>query len=158
DRQAALLIERQAVGARLTVLTDVHTAVAAFGHEDRQLTVLGPAVDQVVVGIAKEQITVSVLGAWHPNGSLREQESPSEFFDLCVHWHDLIQGWVFAYDVRRSLADCDFWRFVEVKGSRLDPDEVLRAERNRAVNAEYRELNLLAGLRVAGENDAIGRV
>ena len=69
DGEATLLIESQAVGTGLIVLADIHATVAALGHEDRQLPILGPTVDNVVIGIAEEEVTVRVFRAaprWAP--------------------------------------------------------------------------------------------
>src|SRR5208282_4153160 len=90
DGESALLIEREPVRAGLTEFTDVHSTVAALGHEDRQLPVLRPTVDQIVVGIAEKKIPVGVLGAWHPDGTFGKQESSSKFLDLGAGWNNLI--------------------------------------------------------------------
>ena len=95
DGEPSLLVEREPVGTGLTVFADVHAAVAALGHEDRQLPVLRPTVDQVVVGIAEEKIAVGVLGARHPDGPFGKQESSSKFLDLRAGRNDLIQRRIF---------------------------------------------------------------
>src|SRR6266498_3074427 len=68
---------RSTVGTRLTVLADIHAAIAALGHEDRELPVLCPTVDQVVVGIAEEKVAVSIFRAGHPDWPFGEKESTS---------------------------------------------------------------------------------
>src|SRR6185437_6626760 len=61
DREAALTVERETVGARLAVLADVRAAIAAVRHEDGKRTILGPAIDDILVWIAEEQIAIFVL-------------------------------------------------------------------------------------------------
>src|SRR6266481_5175881 len=158
DGEPSLLIERETVGTGLTIFANVHPTVAAFGHEDRKLSVLCPTVNQVVVGIAEEKIAVGVVRARHPDRPLGKQESSGKFLDLRSGWNDLVQCRVLPGDLRRSLANRNFGRLVEIEGCRLDPDEVLRAVRNWPIDPEDGELHALAGLSVPGDDHAIGSV
>ena len=133
-------------------------AVAALGQEDRELAILRPAVDRVVVGIAEEKIAVGLFGARYPDWPFGEQESASKLLDLRVRRNDLVERGIFPDDLRRRLADRNLGRLVEIERCRLDPDEVLGAVGDRAVDAEDRELNPLAGLCVPGDDHAVRRV
>ena len=126
--------------------------------KDGELAILRPAIDHVIVGIAEEKIAVALFAARHPDRPFGKQKSSGQFLDLRAGWNNLIQRWIFLCDLRRGFADRNFRRLVEVKRCRLDPDEVLRAVRNRPVDAEDRKLNALAGLRVSREDYAIGGV
>ena len=99
DGEASLLVEREPVGTGLAVFADIHAAVAALGHEDRELTVLRPAIDQVVVGIAEEKIAV-VSSCADPDGAFGKQESAGKLFDLRVRRNDLVERRIFPDDLR----------------------------------------------------------
>ena len=119
---------------------------------------MGPTVDEVIVGIAEEKVAVGFFRARYPDRPLREQESPCKFLDLRARRNDVIQRRILPGDLRRTLADSNFGRLVEVQGRRLDPDEVLGAVGNWSVDAEHSKLNLLAGLGVSREDHAIGSI
>src|ERR1051326_7924324 len=53
DREAPFLIAGETVRSGLAIFADIETAIAALGHEDRELTVLCPAINKVVVGITE---------------------------------------------------------------------------------------------------------
>ncbi len=158
DSEPTLLVEGEAIGSGLTVLADVHSAVAALRHEDRQLSVLCPTVDQVVVRIAEKKIAVAFLGARYPDRPLGKQESSSKFLDLGAGRNDLVKRRILPGDLRRSLADRNFGRLVEIEGCRFDPDEVLRAVGDWAIDPKDGKLNALPGLGVPGDDHAIGSV
>ena len=117
-----------------------------------------PTVDQVVVGITEKKVSVGFFGARYPDGPLGKQESSSKFLDLRAGRNDLVQRRIFPGDLRGSLADRNFGRLVEIERCRLDPDEVLRAVGDRAIDPEDGKLNALAGLGVPGKDHAIGSV
>src|ERR1041384_4622860 len=59
DREPCFLIESEAVRPWLPILSDIKARVAALGHVDRELTVLCPAIDCVVVWIAEQKIAIA---------------------------------------------------------------------------------------------------
>src|SRR5262249_33663185 len=55
EGQSSLPVERQAVGARLAVLSDIRAVIPALVPEYREHTLLGVFVDGVVIRVAEEQ-------------------------------------------------------------------------------------------------------
>src|SRR5271157_4811759 len=158
DGEPPLLVEREPVRAGLTVFANVHAAIAGLCHENGELPVLGPAVDEVIVGIAEEKVAVGFFRTRHPDRTLREQKSPCKFLDLCALRNDVIQRRILPGDLRRTLADSHFGGLVEVQRRRLDPDEIFGAIGDWSVDAEHSKLNVLAGLGVSREDHAIGSI
>ena len=84
DGEAALLVERQAIGARLAIFANVHATIAGLRHEDGKLAILRPAIDHIVVGVAEEEIAVGLVTSRHPDWTFGEQKSARQFFDFRI--------------------------------------------------------------------------
>src|SRR6516225_3962485 len=119
DGEASQFIQRKAVRTGLAVLADVEPTVAALGHEDGELTILRPPIDHVVIGVAEEKVSVSLVGARNPNGTFGEKETASQFFDLCSWREDFIERRVFADDLSRRFTESNARRAIKVQGRRL---------------------------------------
>ena len=90
DCEPSLLVEREAVGTGLIIFTDVQAAVAALRHKNGELSVLGPTIDQVVVGIAEKKVAVGFFRVRDPYRSFGKQKPSSQFLDLCSGRNDLV--------------------------------------------------------------------
>ena len=113
----------------------------------------------VVVRIAEEQITLRRRRRRDPYRAFREGETAREALELGIGADHAVDGRVDAHDLRgHELAGPGAAGVVEVDRRRADPDEVRRRRGERAVDAEDRELDPLAGLHIPTDDDAVGRV
>src|SRR5262249_14426920 len=150
DREPALRVERESVRARLSVFADIHTAVAAMGAIDGNSFVLGPAINQVVVGIAEEQVPA----VRDPHRSCREQESAGDLFDLRARRNNRVESIVLAHNLGVDLLDARAVAgLVKIKCRGFYPDEIHRAFRNGAVESENGDLEFLTRLSVPRQDD-----
>src|SRR6266478_7638259 len=91
----ALLIKRQTVRARLTVLGNIRAFVATLlaKHGEGAVSIRRIFVDRVAVGIAEEQIIAFAIPHW----AFGEFETFGEFENLRVRRNDRVDGRIFAY-------------------------------------------------------------
>src|SRR5262245_11918309 len=155
DGKPPLRIERQSVGSRLPILGDVGTLVAALLFEYRELAVRPVFVDGVAVRIAKEQVAAVA----HPDGTLGELETFSKLVDLGVARHNVVDSRVqsghFDIHLARGAAERYNTTFVEIELREAHPNMGCWRSREWAVDAENRQLNLLAGLHIASDHQPI---
>src|SRR6266498_4057790 len=90
----ALLINRQTVRARLTVLGDIRAFVATLlaKHSEGAVSIGRIFVDRVAVGVAEEQITAFAVPHW----AFGEFETFGEFENLRVRRNDRVDRRIFA--------------------------------------------------------------
>src|SRR5438552_1470371 len=155
DRDAALGVEVQSVRTGLAVFADIGAGISTVRPIDGNALAFRPAIDQIVIGIAEEKIITFA----HPYGALGELESAGKFFDLRVGGDDGVENRVFADDFCCDRLNAGAMpRFIEVERRGLYPDEIVRRTGHRAVVSEHGNFELLAWLRVAGEDDLVGAV
>ena len=155
DRQPTQGVQRQTIRAGLAVFADVHSAISTVRAINRNTIILGPAINQIVVRVAEEQVS-AVL---NPNGSFREHETASQLLDLGAGCDDGIERRVHTRNLRFDFLDsCAVTRLVEIERGRFHPDEIHRAFGNRSVETEHRDLELLTRLRVVREDDFVRSV
>ena len=152
-------VDGQSIRSRLSVVCDVRTGVAALLSEDGELPVRGVLIDPVVVGVTEEQ----VVAIADPNRPFGELKAFSKFDNLSVWRNYLIDCRIGASNLDIHFAGSDrVWlgriTAIELQFGLAHPDEVCRRIGNRAVDAEYGKLNLLAGLKFAPDHQSIRRV
>src|SRR6266480_1196474 len=150
----ALLIKRQTVRARLTVLGDIRAFVATLleKHGEGAVSVRRIFVDRVAVGVAEEQITAFAIPHW----------AFGEFEDLQVRRNDRVDRRIFAYDFHIDLAgrDCDRYNaaFVKLELRLAHVDIIGRRVRERPIDTKNRELDFLSRLDAPIDDQPIRRV
>jgi hypothetical protein len=149
DGEPAFEVPSEAVGARLPVGADVGPGVAAVRAEQRDALIPAPAVDRVLVGVAEQDRTRDRI----PDRAFAEAEAFGQLLDPGVFRKDAIERRIEPHHLasgRQRLGP------VEAERRRADPDVVGGRVRERAVDAEHGELELLPGLYAVREDHAIG--
>src|SRR5204862_3754285 len=111
----ALLIKRQTVRARLTVLGDISAFVTALfaKHREGAISLRRIFIDRVAVGVAEEQITAFATPHW----AFGEFETFGEFENLLVPRNDRVDRRIFAnyFDVYFARRNCDRYDATLIK-------------------------------------------
>ena len=128
--------------------------------EHRELAGGGVAVDGVRVRIARRADSRPRI--LHPHRAFGELEPFRELEDLRVGRHDAIDRGVESQHLHVHLLRRDGVRLaqprIELEVRIAQPDVVGRRVRDRPIRAEHRDLDLLAGLDVATDDQPVRRV